>query len=701
MPSTLNRTESDGLGRRLLRALAGRAGLAIFTLALALRLANVLFMRSSPAFERPSMDALYHLQWARALASGVDYQPGPFFRAPLYIWFLAGVLKTFGPSLLIPRLIQSLFGALAAWLAYRLGRRAIGEGVGLVAGLFVATYWVGIYFDAELLIPTLIVPLDLLALWLTVGLARDQAGDESGGEAAGEGGAGAGGRALAAGLVWGLSAIARPNVLLVLPALALWLMQQRGLRPWRRTPRGGRPAAWLAFSLGVLLPILPISAYNRLVGGDSVLISSQAGVNFWIGNNPRSDGSSAIVPGTRGGWWEGYHDAVAQAEQAEGRELLPSEVSAHYSARAWKWIASEPAAALSLLCWKWRLFCTDWELGNNQEVRFFAMRYSPIARWSPLGFGFLFGFGCLGALLLVLDPARRARCLPLLAFASLYSLSVLAFFVCSRFRVPVLPLLALFGAHALMWCAQRARAHDLGRLAAGLGLALIAWWGSEQRPPELKTSEANGYLQLGNLAEGSADLRTAEAHYRYASQLDPGNPFAQVGLARVQLAAGRAVEAEGALQAILTLDPWRADALDIELRLLLQTQRLEQLEQLASSWSRRSPHLASPYFHRARARLAAGRSEEALRLALEAMQRDPRHLEALLLVAALQREAGRDPQAIEAYERSLSLAQDGGLALREQILRQLLALYEEAPPDAQSERRLRETSARLQALSTR
>ena len=57
---------------------------------------------------------------------------------------------------------------------------------------------------------------------------------------------------------------------------------------------------------GVLLVVvLPITIRNCAVGGDAVLIASQGGVNFYIGNNPDSDGRTAIVPGTPGDWWGG------------------------------------------------------------------------------------------------------------------------------------------------------------------------------------------------------------------------------------------------------------------------------------------------------------------------------------------------------------------------------------------------------------
>ena len=48
--------------------------------------------------------------------------------------------------------------------------------------------------------------------------------------------------------------------------------------------------------LCALIPIGGVTLYNATAGGDLVLIASQGGVNFYIGNNERSDGRTAIVP---------------------------------------------------------------------------------------------------------------------------------------------------------------------------------------------------------------------------------------------------------------------------------------------------------------------------------------------------------------------------------------------------------------------
>ena len=81
-----------GLEARLAQARLERLLLLLlFALALGLRVAHVLAYRASPLFEEPQMDALYHVEWARALAAGREYQDGPYFRAPLYPWLLGAV----------------------------------------------------------------------------------------------------------------------------------------------------------------------------------------------------------------------------------------------------------------------------------------------------------------------------------------------------------------------------------------------------------------------------------------------------------------------------------------------------------------------------------------------------------------------------------------------------------------------------------
>ena len=491
----------------------GRVLVFLGLLALAMRVIHVLALRESPYFDSPAMDEAYHADWARALVAGETFQEGPFFRAPLYIWFLAGVQKMFGAGLLVPRLLQALLGVATVVLTHRIASSLFRPLVAHLSAFLVATSWVLVHFDSQLLISTLAIPANLLALLLSLRAAR-QLTTRTG---------------VLAGIAWGVASLARPNVLLFVPCVAMWLH-----RSARASGKAGTRVA-LLLAASTLIPILPVTGYNRVVGGDWVLISSQAGVNLWIGNNPVSDGSTAIVPGTRGGWWEGFYDAVALAERAQGRPLAPSEVSSHYVGQALDWIAREPGAALRHTLWKLRLFWTDAELGNNLDVAFFAQHFDPLARWNPIGFDLIAGLAALG---LVLCVRRGRETFPIWGFVGIYCLSVVAFFVCSRFRAPVLPLLCVLSGLGLEWLWLRLRERDWSKVLGGAALVLTVVWLTHLRPAAIRPSGAVGNMQLAQAAAAAGEHD--EAVILFERALEAGGENAQVlnGLARSCRAIG-------------------------------------------------------------------------------------------------------------------------------------------------------------------
>ena len=476
--------------RRDALALAG-----IVVGALLLRLLYLWQYRDCPTFADPIMDPLYHVEWARAFARGESFMAGePYFRAPLYPWFLGLCFQLFGENFLAPRVFQIVMGAATCGLIFLIGRRTFGSVTGTIAGATAAVYWPLLYFEGELLIVPLLLPLYLLYLWLLLRAADSGAW-----------------RDLAlAGFVLGLGAITRPNILLFGLAACVWIAL-------RRTDT--RPRAFArAFVMGLacLIPILPLTIRNYVEGDDVVLIASQAGVNLWIGNNPDSDGTRAVVPGTRPGWWEGYHDSRAMAERAEGRELKPSEVSQHFSRRARAWIREDPGAWLDLTGRKFRYFWNAAEIDNNQPMEFFATKFAPIVRYLPIGFGIV---GPLSILGLFLAFRRPDRLFPLWGFVVLYAGSVIAFFVCARFRMPVVVVLLILAAEAGRWLIANARAKRWTHVGpAAVALVPLFWW-CNVRPAEFVNTDFQGYQILGNQRLGQGDLEGAIAEFDQGLEL--------------------------------------------------------------------------------------------------------------------------------------------------------------------------------------
>ena len=505
---------------------------AVVLVALVIRVIYVLQLRASPLFDHPILDSEVHDQWARAIVAGADFFKGAYFKAPLYPWFLAAIYKIAGPGYLAPRLVQAVMGSLSCGMVFLVGREAIGRVAGAMAGFAAATFWVLVYFDAELLLEPLSIFLSLLALWLIFRAARGCSALTW----------------LMAGLVLGLSAITRPNVLVFMPLVAVWVLVIYWGRPrmaWSRA---------VIFGVGCTVPILPITIRNWVVGHDFVPIASQAGPNFYIGNNPESDGMSARVPGARTSWFGGYQDWITLAEQETGRKLKPSEVSSFFFHKAWEFMRHQRRAALNLMLVKFQLFFYEWEIPNNKDLFFFTKHYTPIAGFLPLRSGMILPLGFVG---LILSMGRGRRLFPLWGFALVYTATVIAFFVCSRFRVPVMPVFILLASYFVVRFFAFVKGKDW-RAVVGWGvLVYLAWAGVNRGVPAAmqRRYEARSLCQVGGAEAQEGRKDEADADYLQALKVDPKCIEAELSLGGSALRRQDYDAAIERFQKVLSLDP--------------------------------------------------------------------------------------------------------------------------------------------------
>jgi hypothetical protein len=84
---------------------------AIFAIALAVRLAHVWYVRSSPFFDTLLGDARGYDAWAQQIAGGDWIGQGVFYQAPLYPYFLGALYSIAGRDLFLVRICQAVIGA--------------------------------------------------------------------------------------------------------------------------------------------------------------------------------------------------------------------------------------------------------------------------------------------------------------------------------------------------------------------------------------------------------------------------------------------------------------------------------------------------------------------------------------------------------------------------------------------------------------
>ncbi len=407
----------------------------------------------SPSFSHPQIDAGYHDYWARALAGGdwkisegftetgdPEIRTIPYFRPPGYPYFLAFVYYLSGGSYLAARIFQMSLGLVNCLLAYLLAKRLFGCVTGLIAAAFMAVYWGFIYFEGELLEPVLLVTLALLLMHILL-FWYDRFTFL---------------RGILAGIAFGLFALVRPNILLFGPVILCW-----SLWVWREKGQGRQLAVmWLGFVLGSAGTIAPATIRNYVVADDFVLITSNAGINLYIGNNENSTGGYAVIPeAARLGvdeMWSNfdYPKILRGVEALEGRKMKYSELSSYFTDKAIDYIRGHPGRFLKLLAIKTAYFWGPAEIPSNKEI-YYEKLNSVTLRHMP-GFAMALSAALIGLVQLLLGRKKPeatattkqfAISALIILFMVIYFVSHLPFFVAGRFRVPVIPFLFVFGAY--------------------------------------------------------------------------------------------------------------------------------------------------------------------------------------------------------------------------------------------------------------
>jgi 4-amino-4-deoxy-L-arabinose transferase-like glycosyltransferase len=474
------------------------AGIGLF--ALALRLLHLQQIRvHDPFFDRPSVDPRFYHEWALQIAGGDWLGDAPFFMAPLYPYFLGALYRIFGPSFLVPRLVNVVLGALTCVLVWRLAREFFDRRVALLASGLTAVYGMAIFYEGSLLAENLLAPLNVLAVFAAVRALE----------------APSAGRWALAGAAVGLIAIARPNGLLYAPVLLVWLFA--ALRPGHSGLR--RLGFAGAFVAGIALLVLPVTVRNLVVTGDATLIVTSGGANFYSGNNPDADGAYRVPrPFPR----LATDDAREQeaiyhryAEEALGRTLRPSEASAYWFGRGLAYIRAEPVAWLRLEAQKLALFLNAEEIWNNRSIEV-SRSFSWVLRLPLLGFGAIAPLALLG--LAATAPAWR-RLFPLHAMLGVYLATALLFFVLSRYRAPVVPILTVFAACGAIHVVDAARGRRVRELA--LSLAALALFAVATHVPLLRQNLGMAHYNLGNRYKDRGEWDRAIEQYRKALEEDP------------------------------------------------------------------------------------------------------------------------------------------------------------------------------------
>lgn len=368
---------------------------------------------------------------------------------------------------------------------------------------------------------------------------------------------------LLAGLALGSAAAERPNLVLLLPAIAGWCVWRTfriasgagASRP--RLPALLRPA--VAIGAGACLPLLLVTVLNFTASGEWIPLATSRGLNLYIGNHPGAVGTYDEPWAASAAEFNARHSeledsSLLMASKLAGRTLTPEQASGLWTAKALDYIRSHPGQTAAVTARKAALLLNNAEVPNHLNFTFLRER-APALWLMPVGFGVVFALAVAGVGFLWAERRRRGDLVLLLLVAAVAGASVLPFFVTERYRAPLVPsllVLAGAGAGAIAHRLRRPRSWTpralrvLGAATAAACFSII---------PLSRPYLSRDYWMFAQAYAARGDLPAAAHAYEAAVQAggDDGELLNNLGL--TYRALGRRDRAEAALRRATRVAP--------------------------------------------------------------------------------------------------------------------------------------------------
>jgi len=637
----------------------------------ALKLVVVLQLRDHPLLQPDvGLDTAAYADLARRVAEGdVALGPGLYFVSPLYIYFLAaGLVLT--DSFTAVRVAQVLLGTASVAFVFLSARTWFGERAGWIAATLAACTGLFTFYESLILQAALDPVLTAAALWLVTRALADSRRRWW----------------VAAGAIFGLAIMNRPNMAVALVAIACALL----------ATRRAHPAALLV--AGVLLASMPVAIRNVIVAGQqspaAAFASSHGGLNFYIGNGEGATGFYRTVPGITPNIKGQSEDARRVAERARGHPVSDAEASSYFFGQALNWMRGHPLDAARLFVRKFGYTFSAHHVALPHSYPFYAYDAGTIMRVLVIGPWLLIPLGLVG----LVWRAPRARLRDYIVWAAFvpgYALGVAAFFIAERYRLPLLVPLSIGAAAAIdgAWSAVREKrpATLTAPAVACAALLVLSNW---------KLALHDGRWEEGlRLAEHLVTLGRYDEAERWAATLEAAAPrrgAADYGVGvqlvvahqearaiphlRRALAAGltrssydlavalqQTGDAAGAADALRQLTLSEQDEPEVWLkvgRLAMQAKAPREAERFFRGAVARRPELASARVQYGLNLLVLDRCDEAAAQLGEAIRLDARDPEAFAHLAFCEAKLGRVDAARAHADAALALAPDHPLAGR-------------------------------------
>ncbi|GJQ61654.1 MAG: O-linked GlcNAc transferase [Melioribacteraceae bacterium] len=536
---------------------------------LVLRVFFIVETSGTPFVAHLFSDSKIYLDWAKSLANDGWIGNIPFFMAPVYPHILGVYVEIFGESLFFFRVVQALVSTLNILVIYLTGREYHSKTTGYIGAILSALYSVFIFYSGAILSETFQV--FVLSLLLLMLVQKDKYSDTK--------------HWLLTGILLGLAVLFRGNILLFLPVGLIWIFRLSE----KLIAKNRRITAAIFFLVGTFIPILPVTGYNYAVSGDFVLLTTNGGINFYLGNNEDSPGVY-INPKE----FDISSDMAGKkfAQRQTGQKMTDSDASSYWYSRGIDYLTGEPGDAVLLYANKFFLF---WGEGENpqstiMDLGYFEKHYSNILTLPLPGFFLISLLSIIGIVFSFRDKNQNKL---FILFVFTYIAATLLFFVNGRYRLGITPALIILASYSVYNIFDIIKNGEFSKLKLPgyvIGGFLFFYTFFSFQPVygefdayihlgDIEYEEENyekaveyynrslffqdnalAYMNMGNALARLKDFRSAVSSYQKAINRDGDNLLAHFNLAFAYTQMGNFQEAIKEYNTCIELDPTFANA---------------------------------------------------------------------------------------------------------------------------------------------
>lgn len=450
---------------------------------------------------------LYH-EWGVQIAQGNIIGEVAYSGMPLYAYCVGIIYALFGINPVFVIVIQHVIGVLTLLIFYIAIVRTCGINTGVLGIILILMCGIIVLYEGFLIGTSLEIFLGvLISSSALLGYKYKKIKY---------------GYVVAA--VGGLATLARPTFLLV--TIVLGALLANTIRKKRNR------SFYLHATLLLLIAITPIltsTIRNYCVLGKAIPLTVHGGINFYLGNYSDATGTFNVPQEFVANSKDIMERATYIASHASNKELSLDEVSQYWYERALEDISENPIRWIKLLAKKILLFFSFHEIPDlvsfrymKENIRVLSFVRFPLRIIMPCAI-----LGCIFAI-------RRNPYIRILSlYIGVYSIGLLAYFVNTRYLMPILLQLIIVAAYGLIMIKTQLKEKKYGIVLASV-LFIFAYYSTMKFTfPEYDLSVA--YNNAAIMYKKRGMLFKAEEEYKKAIGKNRTNPFYYFNLGNLYL----------------------------------------------------------------------------------------------------------------------------------------------------------------------